>query len=225
MEGRTAPVMERRKHPRTSRRLYLTLDDVPGQNIAFTGDVSANGILIETSAPLAPGRSVGIKLTLPTGSTIHLIGHVQWAARGQAATRGHFNQYGAGVSLQKAPEEFHRFIASIAETDSPQTAIEAQRASPPHVKANGATQSVIAAHDAMKRQNHYDVLGVPPDATSDEIKWAYYTLAKTYHPDRSREDGCEQLRSQLETLFHRIAEAFVILSSQRRRERYDRALG
>ncbi|MEW6323866.1 MAG: DnaJ domain-containing protein [Nitrospirota bacterium] len=210
--------MERRKHSRIPHRLYLTLDDIPGRNIAFTGDVSSHGILIETNAPLTPGRSVAIKLTLPTGKLLNLIGQVRWAARNHTATKGRVNQYGVGVSIQRAPEEFQRFVASMGGA-SLAAAPAASAASP------GTAEAVIAAHEALKRQNHYDVLGVAPDATAEEVKRAYYALSRQYHPDVAPEEDPERLRARLEALTHRIAEAYVILSSERRRERYNRSLG
>ncbi|MBR1971096.1 MAG: J domain-containing protein, partial [Clostridia bacterium] len=35
----------------------------------------------------------------------------------------------------------------------------------------------------MAQKNYYDILNVKKDATADEIKSAYRTLAKKYHPD------------------------------------------
>ncbi|MFB6351092.1 MAG: DnaJ domain-containing protein, partial [Bradymonadaceae bacterium] len=34
----------------------------------------------------------------------------------------------------------------------------------------------------------YDILGVSPDADSDEIKNAFRRLAREYHPDRNPDD-------------------------------------
>ena len=67
----------------------------------------------------------------------------------------------------------------------------------------------------MKR-DYYDVLGVARDAGQDDIKQAYRKLAMQYHPDRNPGD------KQAEDNFKEAAEAYEVLSSSEKRERYDR---
>lgn len=57
----------------------------------------------------------------------------------------------------------------------------------------------------------YDVLGVLPDASSEEIKAAYRRLAKGVHPDLEGSTA----------LFRQVQQAYEVLSDQHRRERYD----
>ena len=53
--------------------------------------------------------------------------------------------------------------------------------------------------------NHYETLGVDRKATLEEIKKAYKTLAKKWHPDRN---------NGLETdTFKKINEAYNVLSN------------
>ena len=62
----------------------------------------------------------------------------------------------------------------------------------------------------------YDTLGVSQAATVAEIKSAYYTLSKIYHPDRNA--GCESSA----TRFRDITEAYEVLGNFRSRKLYDR---
>jgi molecular chaperone DnaJ len=61
----------------------------------------------------------------------------------------------------------------------------------------------------------YEILGVPRDATSEEIKRAYRRLAREYHPDVSQSHDAEER-------FKEIAAAYEILSDPDKRAQYDR---
>lgn len=66
----------------------------------------------------------------------------------------------------------------------------------------------------MTDQDFYEVLDVRPDASADEIKTAYYRLARTCHPDVSTlPDAEERMR--------RINEAYEALGDPERRAAYD----
>jgi len=65
------------------------------------------------------------------------------------------------------------------------------------------------------KQDYYEVLGVPRNASDEEIKRAFRRLAFQYHPDRNREAGAEDK-------FKEINEAFQVLSDPEKRNRYDR---
>ncbi|MFB6371778.1 MAG: DnaJ C-terminal domain-containing protein [Bradymonadaceae bacterium] len=62
----------------------------------------------------------------------------------------------------------------------------------------------------------YDILGVSPDADSDEIKNAFRRLAREYHPDRNPDDP------EAEARFKEALAAFEILSDPQQRRKYDR---
>lgn len=67
-----------------------------------------------------------------------------------------------------------------------------------------------------KAANLYALLGVTPEATDEEIKNAYYALAKAYHPDQRTGDP------QGDEAFSAITRAAEILRDPERRKLYDR---
>jgi curved DNA-binding protein len=70
----------------------------------------------------------------------------------------------------------------------------------------------------MKYVDYYEVLGVPRDASAEDIKKAYRKLAMKWHPDRHSGDD----RQQAEEKFKRINEAKEVLTDPEKRAKYDR---
>jgi len=66
----------------------------------------------------------------------------------------------------------------------------------------------------MKYIDYYKILGLDNTASADDIKRAYYKLAKKYHPDRNENDELSLVKFTL------INEAFNILGDLENRLRY-----
>jgi curved DNA-binding protein CbpA len=69
-------------------------------------------------------------------------------------------------------------------------------------------------------ETHYDILGVDQKAEIDELKQAYFTLAKNFHPDRYHAEGGEQLQ-RIQRAFTELAQAHETLKNPESREVYD----
>ena len=65
-------------------------------------------------------------------------------------------------------------------------------------------------------RDYYEILGIEKSATPEEIKKAYRSLAKKYHPDVSTEP-----KEVAEAKFKEISEAYEVLSDPEKRQLYD----
>jgi len=66
-------------------------------------------------------------------------------------------------------------------------------------------------------ENLYNILGVSPNATSDDIKKAYRSLAMRHHPDRNEHPHAE-------SRFNAIKTAYELLSNPQKRTEYDQSI-
>ncbi|NNM79777.1 MAG: DnaJ domain-containing protein [Gallionella sp.] len=66
-------------------------------------------------------------------------------------------------------------------------------------------------------ENLYNILGVAPNASTDEIKKRYRALAMRYHPDRNSDAGAD-------VRFNAIQQAYEVLAEPKRRAEYDQKL-
>jgi len=67
------------------------------------------------------------------------------------------------------------------------------------------------------KRDYYEVLGVPKNASEDEIKKAYRKLAMKYHPDRNQGDAAKAAEEK----FKEAKEAYEMLSDAQKRAAYD----
>ena len=66
-------------------------------------------------------------------------------------------------------------------------------------------------------ENLYNILGVSPTASSEDIKKAYRSLAMRHHPDRNAHPGAE-------SRFNAIKTAYELLSDPKKRTEYNQSL-
>src|SRR3990167_10061580 len=62
-------------------------------------------------------------------------------------------------------------------------------------------------------ESHYDTLGIRKEATAEQIKKAYFQMAKKYHPDAGDETAISK--------FHEVTEAYKVLSDPVTKKAHD----
>jgi len=76
----------------------------------------------------------------------------------------------------------------------------------------------------VEEGDYFAVLGISRSATSYDVRRAYEKLRGEFEPGRILTAGTADMRDEVDTILFVLDEAFEILSDDRRRERYRRAL-
>ena len=128
----------------------------------------------------------------------------------------------AEVGESKSESEMAFAREAVREAVRPSAEKEAAAPARPAEPEVVATREMIEkAFETLAGQDHYQVLDVPVTATSEDLKKAYFRLAKSYHPDRHFDPTMADLKHKLEALFDRIHKSYTVLSDQMKRAEYD----
>jgi curved DNA-binding protein CbpA len=103
------------------------------------------------------------------------------------------------------------------EAVSPSVEEQVQQPAQPETPALSLDKYLKRVEDAA---TYYDILGVDAKAESDELKKAYFALAKSFHPDRFHTDNSATLK-RVQHAFTELAHAYETLKSTESRELYD----
>lgn len=74
---------------------------------------------------------------------------------------------------------------------------------------------IIWLYKVMSKRDYYEVLEASRSATPEELKKAYFKLAKKFHPDTNKSP-------EAEVKFKEISEAYEVLKDEQKRAAYDR---
>ncbi len=107
-------------------------------------------------------------------------------------------------------------LDSVAPSPSP------VEVSDPDVRA--ARNAIIEKATRIANQNYYEMLEVPLGAPTDEVRKAFFQMAKTYHPDRANRADMADLRETLDYVFSNLSEAHSTLLDPDAREEYGAAI-
>jgi curved DNA-binding protein CbpA len=100
-----------------------------------------------------------------------------------------------------------------------------EAAAPVDEAAAERRREIGEAWDGRKTRTHFEVLGLGRTATDADVKEAYFSLAKRFHPDVHHGANLGDLRDKLEAVFIRLGEAYAVLRNTDKRRDYEGWLG
>jgi DNA-binding response OmpR family regulator/DnaJ-domain-containing protein 1 len=77
---------------------------------------------------------------------------------------------------------------------------------------------------AMRKLDYFEILALPTTATREDVKRAYFALAKEYHPDKHFGSSSAEVRQLAQQIYDLISSAHDTLTDPIERERYVKEL-
>ena len=107
--------MNKRKSKRLTKRLRVTVTSDNRSFQSYTGNVSAGGVSVRTQRPLTNGKSVMIKIELPSGEILSICGKVSWDF---TIPYHGFRRNGMGIQFMERSVKYDEFINNLYSEDS-----------------------------------------------------------------------------------------------------------
>ena len=87
--------------------------------------------------------------------------------------------------------------------------------------APGDPESQVAwKAERLDTLDYFELLGVPTTASAGEVKRAFYTESRAYHPDRFFQLDDEAFKTRVHEVYKRVTEAYYVLRDDVRRKKY-----
>lgn len=84
---------------------------------------------------------------------------------------------------------------------------------------------VLTFRDTLAEMTLYQVLDIPKTAADEEVKKAYFQMARRFHPDRFDRHVAADFKAQIDEVFDAITNAYKVLSNRESRRVYDAKSG
>ncbi|MGZ5555147.1 MAG: DnaJ domain-containing protein, partial [Candidatus Aminicenantales bacterium] len=84
---------------------------------------------------------------------------------------------------------------------------------------------VLTFRDTLPSMTLYQILDIPRTATDENVKKAYFQMARRFHPDRFDRQIAAEFKAQIDEVFDGITNAYRVLSNKDSRRVYDAKSG
>ena len=88
-----------------------------------------------------------------------------------------------------------------------------------------AVAEVLAFRETLPAMTLYQILDIPKTATEEDVKKAYFQMARRFHPDRFDRKVAAEFKTQIDEVFDGITNAYKVLSNTDSRRVYDAKSG
>jgi tetratricopeptide (TPR) repeat protein len=132
----------------------------------------------------------------------------------------------ASAPRPQAPTMTPTGLASMPQADPPRIApmVPPAAARPASPGFAAELRELQARLERVRKENHFQVLGLPDTADASSVKAAYFKLAKQFHPDTVPPDSPPELGKTKAEIFAAIGEANRMLADDASRARYKQTL-
>ncbi len=129
-----------------------------------------------------------------------------------------------GPAVEAIPDD--ESDAPAAGPESPTGPMPVQAQKPPLDAATlQRRREILEFFQALPLKNHFEVLGVEAGCDDAEVRRAYVSLAKRFHPDAQRDPRLADMHDIMEAIFIRVGEAWEVLGEARSRASYESRSG
>jgi tetratricopeptide (TPR) repeat protein len=117
------------------------------------------------------------------------------------------------------PEDAPRPVASAPE-DKPAAESPSKRAGSEDPETSAALSEILSIHRRLADIDFYQVLSVERSAGEEEVKKAYFALARRFHPDRFGRHLPPGIKEQVDEVFDFITKAYRTLTNRDQKMTY-----
>ncbi|MCP4444296.1 MAG: DnaJ domain-containing protein [Myxococcales bacterium] len=165
-----AAVPPNRGHDRHSTALpvRLRIPDWERFKVLYTRDISRGGMFLKSTKSLPIGSLLNLNLMMPTGETIELgaeVVHFRPAASGRPS--------GMGLRFGTVSPETRKQLDALMESKP--------KPKPQALSLEELVSELVRIRDLPA----HELLEIPADASRDDARVAYETLARLFHPHRN----------------------------------------
>ena len=86
-------------------------------------------------------------------------------------------------------------------------------------------REILDRYYRIDELNYYELLGIARSADKKEIREAYFSLSKVFHPDTLFGKDLGSYKNKMELVFGALTKAYEVLGKKRKRKDYDLYLG